>query len=68
MAIGLALGMAGASVLTRSIASMPFGVSPLDPLTFVVVPTSLFLIAVLACDLPARAAADIDPLAILRQQ
>jgi predicted permease len=68
VAIGLAVGMSGAGVLTRSIGTMLFGVRPLDPLTFAVVPTLLLLIAVLACDVPARGAAEIDPLEILRQQ
>jgi predicted permease len=63
---GLALGLALALALTRLIASSLFGVSALDPATFAAVP-ALFLFATLAaCLIPARKAADSDPMAVLR--
>jgi ABC-type lipoprotein release transport system permease subunit len=54
--------------VTRFLASLLFEVKPLDPLTFAAVPVLLSLIAVLACYLPARQAAVIDPMTILRQE
>ena len=68
VAIGLATGMAAAAVLTRFMATLLFEVRALDPLTFAAVPIVLSLIAALACYLPARQAAAIDPLAALRQE
>ncbi|HTX76031.1 MAG TPA: ABC transporter permease [Terracidiphilus sp.] len=63
---GLALGLAAALGLTRLLASSLFGVSVLDPLTFIAVP-ALFLVATLAaCLIPARRAARSDPIAVLR--
>jgi putative ABC transport system permease protein len=45
-----------------------FGVTPYDPLTFLIVPPLLALIALIACWLPARRAARIDPLVALRYE
>jgi len=66
--IGLAAGLACAAVLTRFIASLLFEVRPLDSLTFAAVPALLSIIGLLACYIPARQAAAIDPMAILRQE
>jgi putative ABC transport system permease protein len=66
-AIGLALGLAGAVVLTRTLAGLVYGVGTLDPLTFVAVPLLLCGVALLACFLPARRAASVDPITTLRQ-
>lgn len=65
-ATGLALGLAGAAVLTRTLSGLVYGVGTLDPLTFVAVPALLALVALLACFLPARRAASVDPIATLR--
>ena len=65
--IGLALGVAGAMVLTRTLAGLVYGVGTLDPLTFVAVPLLLSVVALLACFLPARRAASVDPITTLRQ-
>jgi len=66
--IGLALGLAGALALVRIIRSLLYEVSPTDPLTFTCVTALLTGVAVLACYLPARWAARIDPMAALRQE
>jgi predicted permease len=66
-AIGLALGLAGAVALTRTLAGLVYGVGTLDPLTFVAVPALLATVALLACFLPARRAAAVDPITTLRQ-
>jgi putative ABC transport system permease protein len=65
---GIAIGAAGAFVLTRFIASLLFGVSPTDPVTFLVVGAVLAAVAALASFLPARRAALIDPMRSLRSE
>jgi putative ABC transport system permease protein len=65
-AIGVSLGAVGAFVLTPLAASMLFGVSPADPITFVGVSLLLIVIAVLAAALPARRAMKVDPATALR--
>jgi predicted permease len=67
IAIGLTAGVAGAAVLTRTLAGLIYGIRVLDPITFVGVPLTLSLIGVLACLIPARRAASVDPIATLRQ-
>ncbi len=67
-AIGIALGVGGAYYLTQFMASMLFGVDPLDPLTFVAVIATLLAVASIAAYLPARRAARVDPLEALRQE
>ena len=66
-AIGLALGLTGAAVLTRTLSGLVYGVGTLDPLTFVAVPLLLCIVALAACFLPARRAASVDPITTLRQ-
>ena len=66
-AAGLALGMAGAIFLTRTLAGLIYGVGALDPLTFTAVPALLCAVALVACLIPARRAASVDPIATLRQ-
>jgi len=66
--LGLALGLAGASVLTRFLASQLFGVTPTDPTTFTVVGLLLALVAVVATIAPARRAALVDPIVTLRSE
>ena len=56
-----------AAGFARFLASLLFEIKPLDPLTFAAVPVLLSLIGALACYLPARHAALIDPMTILRQ-
>jgi putative ABC transport system permease protein len=63
---GVALGLAAALGATRLMASLLFGVSPADPITFLAVSVSLALVALLACWIPARRAVRIQPVVALR--
>ncbi|MBY0494782.1 MAG: ABC transporter permease [Cyanobacteria bacterium] len=65
-AIGVGLGLAGAALLTRTLAGLIYGVGTLDPLTFVAVPALLCLVALAARFIPARRAASVDPITTLR--
>jgi len=64
--IGEVIGIAGAFALTRVITGLLFGVSPTDAKTFVTVAVSLFLVALIACYVPARRATRVDPLIALK--
>src|SRR2546425_983017 len=64
--IGLAVGLAGGFALTRLMTSLLFGVAPTDATTFAIVSALLILVALLACYVPARRAARVDPLVALR--
>ena len=66
--IGTCLGLAGAFALSRVIASLLYEVRPDDPLTFVTAAALLVAIALLACYVPARRAARVDPLVALRTE
>ena len=65
---GLILGLAGALALNRVMASLLFGVQPTDPATFVVVSVTIVTVATIACFLPARRAAQVDPMVVLRDE
>jgi predicted permease len=66
--VGTAVGFLASLGLTRFASSLLYGVSPTDPLTFVVVPSCLIAVALVACVLPARAAARLDPVEVLRSE
>ena len=65
---GLTLGLVGALMLTRVLSSLLYGVGTQDPVTFVVVPGVLLLVALAACWIPARRAMRVDPLTALRSE
>jgi predicted permease len=66
VAIGVAAGIGATFLMTRIISSVLFGVSPTDPATLVIVPGLLLAAAVIACVGPARRAAAVDPVEVLR--
>jgi FtsX-like permease family len=66
--IGVVIGTGAAAALMQLIKTLLFGISPLDPLTFVAVPLILAAAAALASYLPARRAAGIDPVGALRAE
>ncbi len=65
-AIGIVLGVGGALALSRFIEGFVFGVTPTDPATFAAVAGVLALVSLLACYVPARRAAKLDPALTLR--
>jgi putative ABC transport system permease protein len=66
--LGTAAGILGALALTRFVASLLYGFSPTDPLTFLGLPLLLFSVALLASWIPARRALAIDPQTALRME
>ncbi len=65
---GLAAGLIVAAGVTRLLASFLYGVNPLDAITFVAIPLTLALVALIANYLPARRATKVDPMEALRYQ
>jgi predicted permease len=63
---GIAVGIGVALALTRVMSALLFGVSPIDPVTYVAVAASLATVALLATYLPARRASRVDPIVALR--
>jgi putative ABC transport system permease protein len=68
VAIGLAICLIGAAVLTRFVRTLLFDVSPFDPITFAAISGALAGVAFLACYVPARRATRLDPLVALREE
>jgi predicted permease len=65
-AAGLAVGLGAAFALARSVSTFLFGIQPHDVLTFAAVPAVLIVVAAIACVVPARRAASVDPLQVLK--
>jgi predicted permease len=66
--IGVACGLVAAMILMRFMASILFGVSPIDPLTYIAVSAGLAATALLASYVPSRRAATVDPVDALRAE
>ena len=67
-ATGVAIGLGAAAAVMQLMKSLLFGISPLDPLTYIMVPMVLAAAAALASYLPARRAAAVDPVEALRAE
>ena len=65
---GVIIGLLGSLVFTRMMRGLLFGVSPIDPLTFVAIPVLLTLVALLASYIPAQRATRVDPTVSLRSE
>jgi predicted permease len=66
--MGVALGLLASFVSTRVLKGLLFGVSATDPLTFIVIALLLIFVALLACYIPVRRAAKVDPIIALRYE
>ena len=63
---GIAIGLANAVFMSRTLSTLLFGISPFDLLTFIAGPLVFLAVAALACIIPARRAVGIHPAAALR--
>jgi predicted lysophospholipase L1 biosynthesis ABC-type transport system permease subunit len=63
---GLLIGLAGAWIVTRLLTSLLYGVTALDPITFVAASAGLLIVAIAACLVPAGRATTVDPMNVLR--
>ena len=68
VAVGGLIGTIGACALTRVLRGLLYEVSPTDPFTFVAVTLLIGCVALLTCYLPARRAANVDPMVALRTE
>ncbi len=64
--VGVGIGIVAAVFASRLMRTLLFGVTPLDPLTFAIVPPALVVVAALACYVPSLRAARLDPTRALR--
>jgi len=64
--VGIGIGTVGAIAVTRYLTTLLFGVKPIDVVTFIAVAIALAVVVFVACLIPARRAAKIDPLEALR--
>lgn len=68
LVLGIIIGLGGAFALTRLMRTLLFEITATDPLTYVSVIALLTVVALLACYIPARRAAKVDPLIALRYE
>ena len=68
VSLGIAIGLIGAFAVTRLLSQMLFGITTFDPLTYGLVAGLLLAVALVACLVPARRAAQVDPLVALRHE
>jgi ABC-type antimicrobial peptide transport system permease subunit len=68
IAISLTVGGAAAFGLTRLMRTLLFGITPTDPQTYIGIAALTTMIALVACYIPARRAAKVDPLTALKQE
>jgi ABC-type antimicrobial peptide transport system permease subunit len=66
--VGIAVGLAAAFALSRTLSTLLFNLSPTDPVAFGVAPVVLLLTALVASLLPARRASNVDPIEALRSE
>jgi putative ABC transport system permease protein len=66
--VGLAAGMLASALLSRRLQPLLFGIQPLDPASFALMPFVLLIVAAAACAVPARRAAATDPATTLRSE
>jgi len=66
--LGVLIGLSGAVAASRAIATLLFGVSRFDPLTYVAVTVLLLCVSGIACFVPARRAASVNPVDALRAE
>jgi predicted permease len=66
--VGIVIGLSASFALTRFMKSVLFGVSPTDPVTFIVIPLLFVGVAVMACYIPSRRATKVDPMVALRYE
>ncbi len=65
--VGALAGLLGAALATRMLRTLLFGVTPLDPVSFIAAPAIVAAVALIACYMPARRATRVDPLVALRE-
>ena len=68
VAVGAAIGLAGAVAMTTVMQSLLFGVNPVDPTTYAAAAATLAIVALAACAVPALRATRVDPLVALRDE
>ena len=65
---GIVLGLAGAFLVSRLLSSELFGITPMDPITYIGVAGVMTVVTLLACYIPTRRAMRVDPLIALRYE